>query len=118
MNTQIKIFYRPSGLKKIDISSLDNLLNFNLKIENRNFKIICSNPTSYHASLTGIQISNRDKVFNNANELDLMSYPKSERVYLILGKLPLNSSYLLDFSLVDDNGVKHNLKKMINLTSN
>lgn len=113
MNTQLKVFYRPKELKEFSAPLLAKRLKFFLKNINGNLVLVCQNPTAYHASLINLQIVSENMVSNVDNEMDFMSYPFSQREYPISGALPLSSSYLLKFSLIDDNGNQQSFEQMI-----
>ncbi len=104
MNTQIKIFYRPKGLKPLDVSTLANELKFSLKKKNGQIMLECINPTPYHASLINLRLLYEKNNLNINGGLDLMCYAKSQKEYYVSEDLPANYNYILNYVLVDDSG--------------
>jgi len=113
MNTQLKIFYRPKSLKKFELSDIAKQLNFSVQVEQDHWKLICDNPTAYHASMVNIQLSYQKQMIETNAETDMMSYPKSQRQYQFNGTLPKADQYQLNFSLIDDFGNQHDFEKNI-----
>lgn len=113
MNTQLKIFYRPKSLKKFELSDIAKQLNFSVQVEQDHWKLICDNPTAYHASMVNIQLSYQKQMIETNVETDMMSYPKSQRQYQFNGTLPKADQYQLNFSLIDDFGNQHDFEKNI-----
>ncbi|WP_227614479.1 molecular chaperone [Acinetobacter sp. 'aerobic (ED)'] len=113
MNTQIKIFYRPKGLKPLDVSTLAKELKFSLKKKSDRVVLECANPTAYHASLINLQLLYGNNTLDINDEMDLMCYPKSKREYYISRDLPVSSNYILNYTLVDDLGVYQEFNKVL-----
>lgn len=117
MNTQLKIFYRPKQLQHIDVAMLAKQLHFYIRREQGKWRLICDNPTAYHASLINIEVKNHQQRFLVATDIDMMSYPKSQRKYILEGHLPTTGDYQLSFSLIDDQGQQQQFQQNISLLS-
>lgn len=103
MNTQLKLFYRPAGLKPEPAEVADRL-SFSVRQENGEWFLVCRNPTPYHASFTALALeaAEGDPLAVEA-EMDMMTAPFTERRYrLAPGQPP--SGARVRFGLVNDGG--------------
>ncbi|MCU4413024.1 molecular chaperone [Acinetobacter sp. WU_MDCI_Axc73] len=116
MNTQMKIFYRPKQLKTFKLADIANQLHFSLHKNDEKWVLECQNPTPYHVSIINIQLSDQTQSIQSNTEIDMMSYPQSQRQYDMNGTLSSVSQYQLSFSLIDDLGNQHEFKKEISFT--
>lgn len=113
MNTQLKIFYRPKSLKKYDVAEMAKQLRFSLQIEGDRWRLICHNPTAYHASLVNIGLQYQQQSLAVQGEMDMMSAAKSTRQYHLVGTLAPAKQYQLRFDLIDDHGQLHHFEQVI-----
>lgn len=113
MNTQMKIFFRPKKLKKINVVELAQQLSFSLQMDGETWHLICHNPTAYHASLVNIHLKHQQQLRRVHTEMDMMSDPKSTRQFVLDGVLPSAEHYQLSFSLIDDHGQRQQFEKSI-----
>lgn len=112
MNTQIKIFFRPKILKKINIDELSTKLSFYIENQDDNYYIVCHNKSKYHASLDDLKLS--DKNITIKPEMDMMVKPLSYKKFILDVPFKNNSSIYIDFSLIDDDGVRKPFRQNVN----
>jgi len=99
MNTQLKIFYRPADLPKVEVAAQ---LRFTLVQVDGTWYVECQNATPYHASFTALEVVDGDHVMSVQSEMDMMTGPFSQRRY-VLGAHP-PAGQVLRYRLVDDAG--------------
>lgn len=104
MNTQLKIFYRPKTLKKMDSTQIAQQLQFYLQQQQGQTILICHNPTPYHISFTGLSIFQAGKEIQIQQEMDMMTPPLSKRIYHLQNSSQLTDFEKINFSFVNDQG--------------
>lgn len=123
MRTQMKIFYRPEGLKTT-FQEVVNGLEFKLLNADGRWILQCKNNTPLHASFTDLGVApmgeqDLSKVRLVNRELDMMTPPFSEKNYVLegdgLSKILESDKLEVTFVLVDDFGADHLLKAPLNL---
>lgn len=102
MNTQHKIFIRPSHLDSFP-SDIEKYITFTLNKDNF---LLVKNTSSYHISFTGMNVSSKNDSKNSVSveqEMDMTLKPNSERLYSLRKKFPINSN-VVRFSYINDAG--------------
>ncbi len=112
MNTQMKVFYRPSTLGVAPLwSTVAQQLRFTLIKQGNRYLLRCHNPSPYHASFGQITLVADGQHFPLTQEMDMMTPPLSQRDYPLNAPINASSPALLriEFVLFDDDGtaIKH-----------
>lgn len=107
MNTQLKIFYRPTALKPMSITAIATALNFqklNLQTATATTRIRVSNPSPYHVTLLDVAISNSTQR-SSLYSAEQMIAPFSERDFTLQqADFDLRPPLTLHYILIDDAG--------------
>ncbi|HEK0623694.1 TPA: molecular chaperone [Proteus mirabilis] len=93
----VKVFYRPVGLEKLDISDMEML---SFKKENNSLNV--TNPTPYYITLSELKVG-ENIIPMDINSGQTMISPFGNRAY------PLNktSNGKIEYKVIDDLGVEH-----------
>ncbi|USA47469.1 molecular chaperone [Acinetobacter sp. C26M] len=102
MNTQLKIFYRPKRLRKIEAHEIIKKLKFELKSENNQVFLVCENSSPYHISFSGLKVFAQGQEINAKQEMDMMTNPLSKRNYIL--ERNVNSFDKIEFYIIGDDG--------------
>ena len=102
MNTQLKLFYRPTKLP-LSPEQVAGKLAFELRREGDTWFLVCRNPTPYHASFTTLGLSGGGRSLAAQQQMDMMTPPFSEKRYPLEGGAPPDGARV-SFRLVDDAG--------------
>lgn len=111
MNTQIKIFYRPAALAKID--NIASRISFITGQDRHGSFIECHNPTPYHISFTDIYLVLAQKEIKARGEMDMMTYPKSNKRYYLGETAEKLSGGRAKFYYISDSGAIENNETVI-----
>jgi len=110
MQTQYKVFYRPSkseNFNKIESDKIILSLKVDVNIDKENCSLVVDNNTSFHLNLAGLSIG--DYVIKN--------FPRVIRPYGVtkipLSKIPEGGKVKLN--LIDDSGFVYTLSKEVTL---
>lgn len=119
MNTQIKLFYRPTKLKnKPDEKELAAKLICYGKNHNKLITINCQNPTRYYVSLSNIELTFNNKRYQNEVQLDMMVPPLGENNYLVETDLLVYPKQMdVQYSMVNDHGDVEGITSIIALSN-
>ncbi|XKM13443.1 molecular chaperone [Orbaceae bacterium ac157xtp] len=117
MNTQIKLFYRPSHLvNKPDEKKLVAQLDCYGKPNNKEITINCKNPTAYYISLSNIELSFNKQLHYNETQLDMMIPPFSDNSYRVkINTTNIPKQINVQYSFIDDNGDVNGLKSELQI---
>lgn len=117
MNTQIKLFYRPTHLlNKPEEKKLVKQLNCYANAHHLKITIFCKNPTPYYVSLSNIELTINNHTYHNETQLDMMVPPFSTNSYKInVDSVMIPKQMNVQYSFVDDNGDVHGLKSTIQI---
>lgn len=108
MNTQLKIFYRPANLAKMNIEQIAAQLRFSLQQSAGQWFLVCHNPTPYHISFTGLKVIQGQQSRIVAKQMDMMTPAQANRIYP-LEQAPQSTEFdRIEFTLLDDQGTMHN----------
>ena len=104
MNTQLKIFYRPASLSKINIEQIAAQLRFSLQQSAGQWFLVCHNPAPYQVSFTGLKVIQAQQLIPIEKQMDMMTPAKSDRIYR-LEQIPESAQFdRIEFTLLDDHG--------------
>lgn len=103
MNTQIKIFYRPATLTKID--DIASRMSFSAGQDQHGSFIECHNPTPYHISFTDLYFVLAQKEIKARGEMDMMTNPKSSKRYYLSEPAEKFTGGHTKFYYITDSGV-------------
>jgi P pilus assembly chaperone PapD len=107
MNTQIKIFYRPKKLNKLDLNTVQKELKFNWVKNSQELLLNIENPSPYYINIIGINLSNSTSHSKLNNEIENMISPFSNKSYRLENKEYINGiNNILEYILIDDMGMK------------
>jgi P pilus assembly chaperone PapD len=108
MNTQLKIFYRPANLAKMNIEQIAAQLRFSLQQSAGQWFLVCHNPTPYHISFTGLKVIQGHQSRVVEKQMDMMTPAQANRIYP-LEKAPQSAEFdRIEFTLLDDQGTMRN----------
>lgn len=108
MQTQLKLFYRPKKVPKMDLQAVAAQLKFSFKTIDGQQYLISENPSTYFISFSEITLrSDQHSIPVQAN-LEQMLAPKSRQVYPI-DHIP-DQMKQIDFSLIGDDGFAYSFK--------
>lgn len=106
MNTQLKIFYRPTQLEALNIEKLQKQLTFSIIQHDLKQSINISNPTAYYVNIINLNIINPQFSSLISNTQGNMIPPFSNKNYDILNNDFINSDKnIIRYELLDDNGL-------------
>jgi len=112
MNTQLKIFYRPKGLK-MTLEEAVSKLTFRLQQDNGHWFIECDNPTPLNVSFTSISVSDGSAERQVESQPDMMTPPFSKKSYAITGLNSVTHKQALRFRYLDDAGEQHSVNASV-----
>lgn len=102
MNTQLKIFYRPKNLKKLEPNEIIKKLKFEIKNEDNQTFLVCENSSPYYISFSGLRVFAQGQEINARQEMDMMTNPLSKRNYIL--DRNVNAFDKIEFYIVGDDG--------------
>lgn len=119
MNTQLKIFYRPTALKPMSITAIANNLKFqdiktSVQDQVSTAAIRVSNPSPYHVTLLSLSLSNSSQAIQliYPNQMNNMIAPFSHREFIRpQTAFDPQSPLMLRYTLIDDEGKSQNFEK-------
>lgn len=106
INTQIKVFYRPTGLPA-SAASLAPALEFSIRREDAQWFVVCRNRSPYFASFAGMHIEAEGAQYPVRQLPDMMTPPMAERSYPIDADMANGfdkNGLRLEYTLIDDAG--------------
>ncbi|HGJ5873744.1 molecular chaperone [Arsenophonus apicola] len=80
MNTQLKLFYRPTKLADFPAKLADKIT-FKLLQKGQEWVLVCKNPLPFHISFSQIFFESPHKRYWIKQQMDMMIPPFSERIY-------------------------------------
>ena len=104
MNTQLKIFYRPASLAKMNIEQIAAQLRFSLQQSAGQWFLLCHNPTPYHISFTGLKVIHGQQSRVVAKQMDMMTPAQANRIYPLEQASQSAEFDRIEFTLLDDQG--------------
>lgn len=104
MNTQLKLFYRPKQIARMQPEAIVKKVYFKIVEEDGKNFIECENSTPYHASMINLTIESSTQIIPIQSEMDMMCYPYTTRRYGMNAHLKKDVSYTLKFDFLDDIG--------------
>lgn len=108
IQTQLKVFYRPAKILKMNIEEIAKQLKFNFKKIDNQIYLTCENPTPYFISFSKIAlISNKNSVFIE-DYLDQMVAPNADQIYPI--KYRIDDLKYIEFSVIAEDGFAYSFK--------
>ncbi len=110
MNTQLKIFYRPSTLPKMNIEQIAKSLRFSLQQLEDKWFVHCHNPTPYNVSLTGLKVVQGQHSILSVAQMDMMVPALADHDYPLETAANSTQFEFIEFSLLDDQGQLHNAR--------
>lgn len=104
MNTQMKVFYRPAGLKDGDLAA--NSLRFTLRHHPSGANIICHNSSAFFISFAAITLRDGQHNFAVESQPDMMTPPFAEKAYQLTfpAETILSNSLMIKAEIIDDTG--------------
>lgn len=108
MNTQLKIFYRPVNLAKMNIEQITAQLRFSLQQYAEQWFLLCHNPTPYQLSFTGLKVIHGQQSIAIEKQMDMMTPAQANRVYVLEHALQSAQFNSVEFTLLDDQGTMRN----------
>ena len=114
MNTQMKIFYRPEGLKDYNVDELQQQVQQTLIYNEKALKLELKNPTPYYLNFTNLSISNDQAVSKVSHEEDNILAPFSTKAYTLQNlHYPESPTNILKYQLIDDSGNSHHYSTIL-----
>lgn len=108
MNTQMKIFYRPQGLKPYTLDDLQQQIQYQFISNNNLFELKLKNPTPYYLNFANLKISNNQSSSTIQHNEDNILPPFSEKHYTLINHAFKSASQnILEYTLIDDLGKAH-----------
>ena len=104
MNTQLKVFYRPKNLPKMDLKQIAEQLRFSLQQQQGQWLLICQNPTAYNVSFAGLTVVEGEQDVQVPQDMDMMTKALSQRAYLLPSDFNILTPDRIIFSLIDEDG--------------
>jgi len=104
INTQMKIFYRPPGLGEPPAQPGQSL-SFSLRRQEGAWVLVCRNEGDRFASFASLALQRDGRVTPVSNQPDMMTPPRSERIYPLVLPLPeTGAGGSVEYRLIDDLG--------------
>lgn len=106
MNTQHKIFIRPSHLGSFP-SDIEKYLTFIITQEDGQSILQVKNSSNFHISFTEIYLSskkNKDCINSVKHEMDMMLKPNQTKDYTLEDNISKNNFNVVTYLLIDDSG--------------
>lgn len=117
MNTQLKIFYRPSTLKIISIDDLAKKLSFKIVHVDDQFALEITNPTAFYISIIDLKLKYADSQSALSNPTEMMIKPMDKNIYYLEHKdFNFKTNSQLEYILIDDEGQQHQYHNIIEST--
>lgn len=104
MNTQLKIFYRPKKLIKMDLDMIISNLDFSIQNLDGKTYIICKNSSPYNISFAKLKIYTLNDTIPAEQLMDMMVKPFSNKIFIFTGNIAKKSILKLDYDIIDDYG--------------
>lgn len=104
MNTQLKIFYRPQKLKKMDLDEILSKISFSFKRVDGKTYLECGNTSPYNVSFSKLKIITAGEEILVEQMMDMMARPLSRRIYLLPENAQVANPIRVDFEVIKDNG--------------
>jgi P pilus assembly chaperone PapD len=107
MNTQLKIFYRPKSLPKMNTNQVLKQQKLTLVNDKGASYVTVSNPTPYHVSLLNIKVLNSSStpLTDMVQTMDMTVLPFSEKKMQLTKALSsIDPTFKLSLQAIDDNG--------------
>ncbi|MCH7389036.1 fimbrial biogenesis chaperone [Acinetobacter dispersus] len=104
MNTQLKVFYRPKSLPRMELRQIAEQLHFSLQQQEGQWLLICQNPTPYNVSFAGLTIVQGEQRVQVPQDMDMMIQALSQRAYLLPDDFNIIKPDRIIFLLIADDG--------------
>ncbi len=115
MNTQMKIFFRPNGLKVYTLDELQQQMKHQLVYENGTLKLQLNNPTPYYLNLINLNISNNQSSSEAQHSEDNILPPFSAKTYTLANThFQKATENRLEYQILDDLGNPHGYTAVLN----